>query len=180
MVPPLRLEPGIPASSCGRRSRPGRRPASRWRGAAPTLIVPVRGVARGAIADSWGDARGQGRTHHGTDIPAAAGTPVLAAADGVIEKLFASRLGGITLYERSPDRRWTYYYAHLSRYASGLAEGQAVKAGQVIAFVGDTGDAGPGNYHLHFGLTRTTPNQHWYQGEDVDAFPYLAGKPPAR
>ena len=145
-----------------------------------TLAVPVQGVSRAAIADTWGQARGQGREHRGTDIPARGGTPVLAAADGTIEKLFASRLGGTTLYERSPDRRWTFYYAHLADYAPGLAEGQAVKAGQVIAYVGDTGDAGTGNFHLHFGLTRTTPDQHWYQGEDVDAYPLLAGTPPAR
>ncbi len=144
------------------------------------LTVPVQGVARTAIADTWGQARGEGRVHHGTDIPAPAGTPVLAAADGTIEKLFASRLGGTTLYERSLDRRWTYYYAHLAGYAPGMREGQRVRAGETVAYVGDTGDAGAGNFHLHFGLTRTTPDQHWYEGEDVDAFPLLAGKPAGR
>ncbi len=148
--------------------------------AMPALIVPVQGVERGAIADTWGQARSEGRVHHGTDIPAARGTPVLAAADGVIEKLFASRLGGTVLYERSPDRRWSYYYAHLSGYAPGLHEGQRVAAAEPIAGVGDTGDAGPGNYHLHFGLTRTTPDQHWYEGEDVNAYPLLAAGVPAR
>lgn len=148
--------------------------------AAPALLVPVAGVDRGAIQDSWGQARSEGRQHHGTDIPAPAGTPVLAAADGTIEKLFASRLGGTTLYERSPDRRWTYYYAHLAGYAPGVQEGRPVRAGQPIGFVGDTGDAGAGNYHLHFGLTRTTPDQRWYQGEDVNAYPLLAGGAAAR
>ena len=147
---------------------------------APTLIVPVQGVLRAQLADTWGQARSEGRTHHGTDIPAAQGTPVLAAGDGTIEKLFASRLGGITLYERSPDRRWTYYYAHLAGYAPGVQEGQVVRAGQPIAFVGDTGDAGVGNFHLHFGLTRTTPDQHWYEGEDVNAYPLLAAGAPRR
>ena len=146
----------------------------------PTLIVPVQGIGRRAITDTWGQARSEGRVHHGTDIPAAQGTPVLAAGDGVIEKLFASRLGGTTLYERSADRRWTYYYAHLAGYAPGLREGQAVHAGDPIAYVGDTGDAGVGNYHLHFGLTHTTPDQQWYQGEDVNAFPALAGTAPRR
>ena len=145
------------------------------------LAVPVVGIPRGAIRDSWGDARGDGtRAHHGTDILAAGGTLVTAAAPGTIEKLFQSNLGGTTIYERSPGRRWTYYYAHLAGYAAGLHEGQAVRAGDPLGYVGDTGDAGPGNYHLHFGLTRTTPDQHWYEGQDVNAFPLLAGKPTAR
>ncbi|WP_254604909.1 M23 family metallopeptidase [Sphingomonas bacterium] len=149
-------------------------------GEGPVLGVPVQGVARAAITDTWGQARSEGRVHHGTDIPAPQGTPVLAVADGTIEKLFASRLGGTTLYERSVDRRWTFYYAHLSGYAPGLHEGQVVHAGEQVGMVGDTGDAGPGNYHLHFGLTRTTPDQHWYQGEDVNAYPYLAAGAPGR
>jgi len=146
---------------------------------APTglLAVPVAGVARGAIADSWGDPRESGaRAHHGTDIPAAAGTLVTAAAPGTVEKLFQSAVGGTTVYVRSAARDRTYYYAHLSDYAAGLHEGQAVRAGDPLGYVGDTGNAGAGNYHLHFGLTRTTPDQHWYEGEDVDPFPYLTGR----
>jgi peptidoglycan LD-endopeptidase LytH len=138
-----------------------------------TLIVPVTGVARAQLTDTWGQARAEGREHHGTDIPAPRGTPVLAAAAGTVEKLFQSGRGGTTIYERSADRRWTFYYAHLAGYAPGLHEGQALATGQLIGFVGDTGDAGAGNTHLHFGLTRTDPAQHWYQGEDLDAFPYL-------
>ncbi len=140
------------------------------------LVVPVAGVPRGAIADSFGDARGGGtRGHHGTDIMAPGGTPVLAAADGTVEKLFESRLGGTTLYVRSPDRRWVYYYAHLSGYAPDMIEGRRVRAGQPIAFVGDTGDAGPGNYHLHFGIQRMAAGERWWQGEDVNPYPLLAG-----
>ncbi|WP_419809501.1 M23 family metallopeptidase [Sphingomonas sp.] len=142
----------------------------------PALQVPVAGVARGQIADSWGDARGEGRQHHGTDIMAPGGTPVLAAAGGTIEKLFQSRLGGTTLYQRSADRRWTFYYAHLAGYAAGVHEGQAVRAGEVIGYVGDTGDAGAGNYHLHFGLARVSPEQHWYEADDVNAYPALRGR----
>ena len=142
----------------------------------PPLAVPVAGVRRDRIADTWGQARSEGRVHHGVDIMAPGGTPVLAAADGTIEKLYESRLGGTTLYERSVDRRWTFYYAHLSGYAPGLHEGQAVRAGEPIAFVGDTGDAGPGNYHLHFSLARLTPDQHWWQAQDVNAWPALRGR----
>ena len=166
----------------GRLERVARAAVARVRGggAMPVLLVPVRGVARSQLTDTWGQARGEGRTHHGTDIPAPAGTPVLAAADGTIEKLFASRLGGTTIYQRAPDRRWTFYYAHLAGYLPGLAEGQVVRAGQPIGFVGDTGDAGAGNYHLHFSLIRTTTDQHWYEGEDVNAYPLLAASPSRR
>ncbi|WP_174296554.1 M23 family metallopeptidase [Sphingomonas bacterium] len=145
------------------------------------LAVPVTGVARSAIEDSWGDARRDGAgAHHGTDLIAPAGTLVVAAAPGRVEKLFHSALGGITLYERSVDRHWLYYYAHLAGYASGVHEGQAVRAGDPLGFVGDTGDAGPGNFHLHFGLSRVAPEGHWWQGEDVNPFPLLAGRPSRR
>jgi murein DD-endopeptidase MepM/ murein hydrolase activator NlpD len=149
--------------------------------ASGVLAVPVVGVARKAIMDSWNDARGGGtRGHHGTDIMAAGGTPVVAAAPGRIEKLFQSGLGGITLYVRSPDRRWTYYYAHLAGYAAGLREGMTVKAGDTLGYVGDTGDAGAGNYHLHFGLTKMQPGERWWQGENVNPYPLLAGRERAR
>ena len=141
------------------------------------LAVPVAGVARASIADSWGDPReGGARMHHGTDIVAAEGTPVSAVAEGTVEKLFKDARGGITLYERSADRRWVYYYAHLKGYVNGLHEGQRVRPGDPLGFVGDTGDAGPGNFHLHFGLTRMTPDQHWWQGEDVNPYPMLTGR----
>ena len=142
----------------------------------PVLAVPVAGVARSQIVDSWGQARGEGRQHHGTDIMAPGGTPVLAAASGTVEKLFESRLGGTTLYQRSPDGRWTFYYAHLQGYAPGVHEGQAVRAGDVLGYVGDTGDAGPGNYHLHFSTARLRPDQRWWEGEDVNAYPMLRGR----
>jgi murein DD-endopeptidase MepM/ murein hydrolase activator NlpD len=142
----------------------------------PVLSVPVAGVSRQQIVDTWGQARGGGRGHHGTDIMAPGGTRVFAVAPGVIEKLFQSRLGGVTLYQRSPDRRWTFYYAHLARYAPGLREGQRVRAGELLGFVGDTGDAGPGNYHLHFSAARLGPDQRWWQGQDVNAYPMLTGR----
>lgn len=154
----------------------------RWRRANPfvrapgSLVIPVAGVAPTAIVDSWGHSRENGaRAHHGTDIIAPGGTPVLAAADGTVEKLFDSRLGGTTLYVRSPDRRVIYYYAHLAGYADGIGEGVAVRAGQPIAYVGDTGDAGPGNTHLHFGVQRMRAGEGWWQGQDINPYPLLAG-----
>lgn len=145
------------------------------------LAVPVAGVARSAIVDSWDDPRENGlREHHGTDIMAPGGTLVTAAAPGTIEKLFQSAAGGTTLYVRSPDRRWVYYYAHLAGYAPGVQEGQVVKTGDPLGYVGDTGNAGVGNFHLHFGLAHATPAQQWHEAQDVDPYPYLAGKPSSR
>ncbi|AOH86191.1 peptidase M23 [Sphingomonas panacis] len=171
--------PGTTASTSARSHAVPTKPAVQAAPRPPVglLAVPVAGVARAAITDTWGDPRENGlRAHHGTDIPAAAGTLVTAAAPGVVEKLFESNAGGTTIYVRSPARDWTYYYAHLSGYAPGLHEGQRVRTGDPLGYVGDTGDAGAGNFHLHFSLTRTMPDQHWYEGEDVDPFPYLTGR----
>ena len=143
----------------------------------PLLTVPVQGVERRQITDTWGQSRANGaRAHQGTDIMAPGGTPVVAAAAGTVEKLFFSNGGGgITLYVRSSDRLWTYYYAHLAGYAPGLHEGQVVAAGELIGFVGDTGNAGIGNFHLHFGVSRMLPEQRWWEGEPVNPYPLLAG-----
>ena len=119
------------------------------------LLIPVQGVQVASLVDTYEQARGQGRRHDAIDIMAPRGTPVLAVADGVVMKLFRSERGGITLYELAPDRRTIYYYAHLDRYATGIAEGQALRRGQVLGYVGNTGDAGPGNYHLHFEVSTT-------------------------
>ncbi len=168
-----------------RRSGANFTPAPRGSAASPSqasaagavLAVPISGIGRGQIRDSWGDPRDNGlREHHGTDVMAPANTAVLAAAPGTVEKLWSSAAGGTTVYVRAPARNWTYYYAHLSGYAPGLHEGQTIRTGDVLGYVGDTGNAGAGNFHLHFGLTHTTPDQHWYEGVDVDPYPYLAGK----
>lgn len=141
------------------------------------LAIPVRGIARAQIVDTWGQSRANGqREHEGTDIIAPAGTPVVAAAPGTIEKLFYSDGGGgITLYVRSPDRLWSYYYAHLQGYAPGLAEGKVVRTGELLGFVGDTGNAGAGNFHLHFGVARMQPGERWWQGQAVNPYPMLVG-----
>ncbi len=144
------------------------------------LTLPVQGVAWRDVAHSWGDLRGGGmRRHTGTDIMAPRGTPVIAAAPGSVEKLFFSRGGGgITLYVRSPDRRLSYYYAHLDGYAPGMREGMQVSARQLLGYVGDTGNAGRGNTHLHFGIERLMPGEPWHRGRAVDPYPLLArGRP---
>nr|WP_221234567.1 M23 family metallopeptidase [Sphingomonas aerophila] len=163
--------------------RPSADPATTVRSdaAGGDLVVPVAGVARESLQRNWGDPREGGqRAHHGLDIMAPRMTPVLATAPGRVEKLFQSGLGGTTLYLRSADGSTVYYYAHLAGYAPGIAEGQQVSAGQPLGFVGDTGDAGAGNYHLHFGVQRMQPGQRWWQGEDVDPFPLLAPRVASR
>jgi murein DD-endopeptidase MepM/ murein hydrolase activator NlpD len=141
------------------------------------LALPVLGVKATDLIDTYDAARGSGRRHDAIDIMAAEGTPVIAAADGTIEKLFFSRGGGgITIYERATDPSWMYYYAHLSAYALGLAEGQKVKRGQVIGRVGHTGDANASAPHLHFAINRMAPGERWWDGTAINPYPLLAGK----
>jgi murein DD-endopeptidase MepM/ murein hydrolase activator NlpD len=141
------------------------------------LAIPVVGVKATNLVDTYDAARGSGRRHDAIDIMAAEGTPVIAAADGTIEKLFFSQGGGgNTIYERSTDPKWMYYYAHLSAYAPALAEGQQVKRGQVIARVGHTGDASASAPHLHFAINSMAPGERWWQGTAVNPYPVLAGK----
>lgn len=138
------------------------------------LVVPVEGVRREQLSDTWGQSRAGGqRAHEAIDIMARRGTPVLAAAAGMVEKLFVSVRGGTTIYVRSPDRRMIYYYAHLDRYAAGLAERQEVRSGQVIAYVGSSGDASPDAPHLHFGVSKARPDDGWWQGVPTNPYPLL-------
>ena len=146
------------------------------------LIIPVAGVRPEQLTDTYTQARAGGaRTHDAIDIMAPRGTPVVAAADGMVEKLFFSHGGGgITVYIRSPDRAWIYYYAHLDRYAPGLVEGQHILRGEPIAFVGSTGDASPNAPHLHFAINRMAQGERWWQGTPINPYPLLAGRGPPR
>jgi murein DD-endopeptidase MepM/ murein hydrolase activator NlpD len=140
------------------------------------LALPVAGIKSDQLIDTYDAARGAGRRHDAIDIMAPEGTPVIAAADGSIEKLFNSVRGGLTIYERSADRRWVYYYAHLSAYAPGLHEGQQVRRGQIIARVGHTGDASAAGPHLHFSINQMAPGERWWHGTPINPYPLLAGK----
>ena len=105
------------------------------------------------------------------------GTPVVAAAEGTVEKLFFSRGGGgISAYVRSPDRAWSYYYAHLDGYAPGLREGRHVARGDPIGRVGSTGNANPEGPHLHFAIHLMGPNDGFWQGRAINPYPLLAGR----
>lgn len=137
------------------------------------LIIPVAGIKADQLRDTFSEARSEGRQHDAIDIIAPHGTAVLAAADGKIVKLFQSERGGTTIYELSADEKYFYYYAHLDRYADGLVEGQAVKQGIVIGYVGDTGNAGPGNYHLHFSIAMATDPKRYWDGININPYPLL-------
>lgn len=139
----------------------------------PRLMVPVQGIAHAALSDTFDDTRGGERRHEALDIMAPAGTPVLAAADGHVEKLFDSRQGGLTIYQFEPGGRYAYYYAHLDRYAPGLAEKQAIKRGEVIGYVGSTGNADPAAPHLHFAVFVLGPERQWWKGTAIDPYPLL-------
>jgi murein DD-endopeptidase MepM/ murein hydrolase activator NlpD len=146
------------------------------------LAVPVAGIRPERLADTFSAARaGGGRVHNAIDIMAPRGTPVLAAADGIVERLhFSQGGGGITVYVRSPDRAWTYYYAHLDAYAPGLQEGQQVRRGQAIGLVGSTGNAAAAGPHLHFAINRMGPADRWWQGTPINPYPLLAGRMASR
>ncbi len=142
------------------------------------LAIPVAGKKAGDLVDTYTQARAGGaRRHDAIDIMASEGTPVVAAAPGTVEKLFYSKGGGgISVYVRSPDGKWTFYYAHLASYAPGLAEGQRVRRGEPIGRVGHTGNASPDGPHLHFAINRMANEEKWYQGTPINPYPLLAGK----
>jgi murein DD-endopeptidase MepM/ murein hydrolase activator NlpD len=137
------------------------------------LLIPVLGVRPEQLVDTYSAARSQGRRHDAIDIMAKRGTPVLATAPGTLLKLFQSARGGTTLYELAPDRRTVYYYAHLDRYAPGMVEGRPLRQGEQIGYVGNTGNAGPGNYHLHFEISTTADPRRYWAGTPQNPYPLL-------
>ncbi len=140
---------------------------------ASSLVVPVKDIAPDELFDTYSDARGKGRVHNAIDILAPRGTPVLAAAPGRILRLFTSERGGLTIYQLAPDGRTVYYYAHLDSYHPGLAAGQTVARGEQIATVGDSGNAAPGNTHLHFAIWTVADSTQFWDGEPVNPYPLL-------
>lgn len=140
------------------------------------LMIPVAGIKREQLTDTFSDARSNGRVHDAIDIMAAAGTPVLAAADGQIVKFHDSAAGGITIYQLSSDKRYVYYYAHLQSRAQNLKENDQVTQGTTIGYVGDTGNAGAGNYHLHFAIAAIDDPKNFWHGNYIDPYPILTGQ----
>lgn len=161
LAPPVaqtRAAPGVPAEVPGQ------------------LLIPVQGITAAQLQDTFTDARGEGRSHDAIDIMAPSGTPVLAVADGPVEKLFDSKQGGLTVYQFNLDRTHAYYYAHLQDYAPGLAEKQFLRRGQLVGRVGYTGNANPEAPHLHFAIFVLGPERRWWEGTAINPYPLLAGQ----
>jgi murein DD-endopeptidase MepM/ murein hydrolase activator NlpD len=137
-----------------------------------TLGMPVQGMRASDLRDTFDEKRSSAR-HEATDIVALRNTPVLAVEDGTIKSLFVSKAGGLTIYEFDPSERYCYYYAHLERYVPGLKVGQRVKKGQIIGYVGTSGNAPPDAPHLHFGVTIVGPEKKWWGGKPINPYPIL-------
>ena len=140
------------------------------------LAMPLPGLRPEQLTDTFTQARGSDRLHDALDIMAPAGTPVLAVADGHVEKLFTSVQGGLTLYQFEPSGRHAYYYAHLQDYAPGIAEGRQLRRGELIGHVGSTGNADPAAPHLHFAVFVLGPEKQWWKGTPINPYPLLGGR----
>ncbi len=137
------------------------------------LVIPVAGVTRDRIPDTFDAPRAGGRRHNATDIMARRGTPVLAADDGRVISMRRNPSGGITLYATDEEARFVYYYAHLSGYREGVREGTKLAKGDVIGYVGTSGNAPENAPHLHFQLMRMPADGKYWAGAPIDARPFL-------
>jgi murein DD-endopeptidase MepM/ murein hydrolase activator NlpD len=136
------------------------------------LAMPIEGANPGTLVDSFHDRR-NGHLHEAIDIPAPRGTPVHAAIEGTVAKLFTSKQGGLTVYQFDDSQNYCVYYAHLDRYAKGLKEGMLLRKGEVLGYVGTTGDAEASAPHLHLAVFKLGPDKKWWQGTALDPLPML-------
>jgi murein DD-endopeptidase MepM/ murein hydrolase activator NlpD len=136
------------------------------------LRLPIDGVDVESLKGGFSETRGGGRPHEAVDILAPRNTPIHAVEGGRIAKLFTSKAGGLTIYQFDPTERWCYYYAHLERYA-GIKEGQTVAQGDVIGYVGTSGNAPANTPHLHFAVFELNADKHWWQGTPIDPYRLL-------
>ncbi len=141
--------------------------------AARKLVPPIEGLKSKDFTDTFRDARAGGAPHEATDIMAARGTPVHAVAEGNLVKLFTSKKGGLTIYQFDDAQKYCFYYAHLDRYAPGVKEGMLVRPGDVIGFVGATGDASQNAPHLHFAISLLDPDKKYWKGAALNPYPVL-------
>ena len=136
------------------------------------MTPPIRGLAVASLRDSFEDTHNR-RRHEAIDILEPRGTPVRAVVSGTIRKLFLSNRGGSTIYQFDEMGAYCYYYAHLDRYVEGLREGMRVERGDVIGFVGSTGNADPRTPHLHFAIFELGMEKLWWKGKAVNPYPGL-------
>lgn len=134
------------------------------------LELPVKGVSATQLSDNYTQGRAGGALHEALDIMAPRGTPVLAVEDGRIAKLFLSKPGGITLYQFDPGGEFAYYYAHLDAYADGISEGAMLRKGQVVGYVGSSGNASADAPHLHFAIYKLGPEKQWWRGTPLNPY----------
>lgn len=119
-------------------------------------IFPMQTTPTCHVLDNFGDPRPGGRSHEGTDMLASLDQEIYAVVDGTLSHQVIAGQAGSSLsgnswhLDAAGTSKASYAYMHLSRFAPGLSNGSFVSQGQVIGYVGDTGDPGPGNYHLHF------------------------------
>jgi peptidoglycan LD-endopeptidase LytH len=142
-----------------------------------SLTIPVVGACPEQLRDTYSESRAEGRAHNALDIMAKCDTQVVAATAGKIVKLFQSERGGVTIYQMDADNRTVYYYAHLARYADGLAEGRFAQEGEIIGYVGDTGNVVHSACHLHFAIWTVTDPKRYWDGENINPYPLLRPSP---
>jgi murein DD-endopeptidase MepM/ murein hydrolase activator NlpD len=176
---PIAQEPGPAQAPSGRIARDSlpavaTAPTSESISSPLHISLPLEGLSASDLHDTFDEVHGEGgKKHEATDIMAPRGTPVLAVNDGAIVKLFLSKPGGNTIYQFDPSEEYCYYYAHLDRYADGVAEGLMVHRGDVIGFVGSTGNANPSAPHLHFEIHQLDVEKSWWKGAPINPYQYL-------
>lgn len=143
--------------------------------AKPGLTMPIAGVDPAKLVSNFSQVRAN-HSHEALDIMAPRGTPVLAVDQGNVVKLFTSKEGGLTVYQFDDARELCYYYAHLDHYATGLKEGTLLRRGDVLGYVGSTGNASPDAPHLHFAIFELGPEKEWWRGKAIDPLPSLQGR----
>jgi len=160
-TPPPRVAAPVPAPVALTRKNP--------------LPMPVAGIDPATLVSNFSDQR-SGHSHEALDIMAPRGTPVMAVVEGNVAKLFTSKEGGLTVYQFDDSRTFCYYYAHLDHYAAGLKQGTLLRVGDVLGYVGSTGNASPNAPHLHFAVFRLGPEKEWWKGTAIDPLPLLQGR----
>jgi peptidoglycan LD-endopeptidase LytH len=167
------LSPPAQTVALPREQPPSDAPSSLPRG----LLMPVSGLSPSKLVDNFNEMH-NGHRHEALDIMAARGTPVVAVDEGNVVKLFKSKRGGLTVYQFNDTQTWCFYYAHLDRYAQGLKEGMLLRKGDILGYVGSSGNASPDAPHLHFTIFKLGPEKHWWQGTPIDPYPLLTESHP--